>query len=123
MNKLMYTFVATRKKKKKRKKEIDPFLDTVCPFRASRVTRLNSSLSEKGSIVLIVLNKSGPIKLYYPRVFPEGEDPLISTCVTSKQIIIWKKCFRSMAATRLNLRLRICRFQKENKRFSSGKSK
>ena len=35
MNKLMYRFVATRKKKKK--KEIDPFLDTVCPFRASRV--------------------------------------------------------------------------------------
>ena len=39
MNKLMYTFVATRKKKKKKKKkkEIDPFLDTVCPLRASRV--------------------------------------------------------------------------------------
>ena len=36
MNKLMYRFVATRKKKKK---EIDPFLDTVCPFRASRVKR------------------------------------------------------------------------------------
>ena len=33
MNKLMYRFVATTKKKK----EIDPFLDTVCPFRASRV--------------------------------------------------------------------------------------
>ena len=27
-------------------------------------TRLNSSLSQKGSIVLIVLNKSGPIKLH-----------------------------------------------------------
>ena len=39
MNKLMYRFVATTKKKKKekQKKEIDPFLDTVCPFRASRV--------------------------------------------------------------------------------------
>ena len=35
MNKLMYRFVATRKKKK----EIDPFLDTVCPFRASRVKK------------------------------------------------------------------------------------
>ena len=86
-------------------------------------TRLNSSLSQKGSIVLIVLNKTGPIKLHYPRVYHEGGDPLISTCVTSKQIIIWKSCFRSMAATCLNLRLRICRFQKENKRFSSGKSK
>ena len=86
-------------------------------------TRLNSSLSQKGSIVLIVLNKSGPIKLHCPHVYHEGGDPLISTCVTSKQIIIWKKCFRSMAATCLNLRLRICRFQKENKRFSSGKSK
>ena len=37
MNKLMYRFVTTRKKKKK--KEIDPFLDTVCPLRASRVKR------------------------------------------------------------------------------------
>ena len=86
-------------------------------------TRLNSSLSQKGSIALIVLNKSGPIKLHYPRVYHEGGEPLISTCVTSKQIIIWKSCFRSMAATCLNLRLRICRFQKENKRFSRGKSK
>ena len=51
MNKLMYRFVDTTKKKKKRnrpvfrhcmplrasrvkKKEIDPFLDTVCPLRA-----------------------------------------------------------------------------------------
>ena len=34
MNKLMYRFVATRKKKK-----IDPFLDTICPFRASRVEK------------------------------------------------------------------------------------
>ena len=33
MNKLMYRFVATRKKKK----EIDPFLYTVCPFRTSSV--------------------------------------------------------------------------------------
>ena len=64
MNKLMYRFVATRKKKKKKKKkkkrnrpvfrhgmplqgilrkkekkEIDPFLDTVCPLRASRVKK------------------------------------------------------------------------------------
>ena len=37
MNKLMYRFVTTRKKKKK--KEIDPFLDTVCPLRASRVKK------------------------------------------------------------------------------------
>ena len=36
MHKLIYRFVATRKKKKK---EIDPFLDTVCPFRASRVIK------------------------------------------------------------------------------------
>ena len=86
-------------------------------------TRLNSSLSQKGSIVLIVLNKSGPIKLHYLRVYHEGGDPPISTCVTSKQIIIWKNCFRSMAATCLNLRLRICRFQRENQPFSSSKSK
>ena len=39
MNKLMYRFVATTKKKKK---EIDPFLDTVCPFRASRVIKVKA---------------------------------------------------------------------------------
>ena len=39
MNKLMYRFVATTKKKK-----IDPFLDTVCPLRASRVIILLSKL-------------------------------------------------------------------------------
>ena len=55
MNKLMYRFVATTKKKKRnrpvlrhgmppqgiprKKKEIDPFLDTVCPLRASRVKK------------------------------------------------------------------------------------
>ena len=101
-----------------------PFLcDVESSFDLFIKTRLNSSLSQKGSIVLIVWNKSGPIKLHYPRVYHEGRDPLISTCVTSKQIIIWKSCFRSMAATCLNLRLQICRFQKENKRFSSGKSK
>ena len=49
---------------------------------------LNSALSQKGSIVLIVLNKSGPIKLHYRCVYHKGADPLISTCVTSKQIII-----------------------------------
>ena len=37
MNKLMYRFVDTRKKKRKKKKEIDPFLDTVYHLRASRV--------------------------------------------------------------------------------------
>ena len=101
-----------------------PFLfDVKSSFDLFIKTRLNSSLPQKGTSVLIVFNKSGSIKLHYPRVYHEGEDPLISTCVTSKQIIIWKSCFCSMAATCLNLRLQICRFQEENKRFSSGKSK
>ena len=54
MNKLMYRFVATTKKKnrpvfrhgmplqgipRKKKNVIDPFLDTVCPLRASRVKK------------------------------------------------------------------------------------
>ena len=38
-------------------------------------TRLNSSLSQKGSIVLIVLNKSGPIKLHYQRRISQGRGP------------------------------------------------
>ena len=42
MNKLMYRFVATRKKKKK--KGIDPFLDAVCPFKASCVKMGSASL-------------------------------------------------------------------------------
>ena len=45
-----------------------PFLcDVKSSFDLFIKTRLNSSLSQKGSIVLIVLNKSGPIKLHYPR--------------------------------------------------------
>ena len=59
---------------------------------------LNSALSQKGSIVLIVFNENGPIKIRYRCVYHEGGDPLISTCVTSKQIIS-EDCFRSMAAT------------------------
>ena len=53
MNKLMYRFVATTKKEKKkeRKKEIDLFLDTVCPLMASRVTRaISASLPLKGQV-------------------------------------------------------------------------
>ena len=49
---------------------------------------LNSALSQMGCIVLIVFNKNGPIKSHYRRVYHEGGDPLISTCVTSKQISI-----------------------------------
>ena len=48
----------------------------LCDFQSSFdlfiKTRLNSSLSQKGSTVLIVLNKSGPIKLHYPRVYHKG---------------------------------------------------
>ena len=49
MNKLMYRFVATRKKKKK---EIDPFLDTVCPLGASRV--INGKLGPLVEVFLTV---------------------------------------------------------------------
>ena len=83
---------------------------------------LNSALSQKGSIVLTVFNRSGPIKTHYRSVYREEGDPLISTCVTSKQVIISKSCFCSMVATCMNLRL-ICCCQRGNKPFSSGKSK
>ena len=85
--------------------------------------RLNSALSQKGFIVLIVLNKNGPIKIHYRRVYHEGGDPLISTCVTSKQIIIWKSCFLFNGGHMSEFKTLICRFRKENKPFSSGKSK
>ena len=66
-----------------------PFLcDVKSSFDLFIKPALNSALSQKGSIVLIVFNKNGPIKIYYRRVHHEGGDPLISTCVTSKQIII-----------------------------------
>ena len=66
---------------------------------------LNSALSQKGSIVVIVFNRSSPIIIHYRRVYHEGGDPLILTCVTSKQVIISKSCFCSMATTCMNLRL------------------
>ena len=50
---------------------------------------LNSSLSHKGCIVLIVFNKSGPMKIYYWRVYHEGGEPLIPTCVTSNHHLIY----------------------------------
>ena len=85
--------------------------------------RLNSALSQKGFIVRIVLNKNGPIKIHYRHVYNEGGDPLISTCVTSKQIIIWKSCFLFNGGHMSEFRTLIFRFRKENKPFSSGKSK
>ena len=66
-----------------------PFLcDVKSSFDLFIKPTLNSALSQKGSIVLIVFNKNGPIKIHYRRVYHEGGDPPISTCVTSKQIII-----------------------------------
>ena len=47
---------------------------------------LNSALSKKGFIVLIVFNKNGSIKIHYRRIYHEGGDPLIPTCVTSATI-------------------------------------
>ena len=46
MNKLMYQFVATTKE------EIDPFLDTVCPLRASRVIIQNLNEKEQSAAEL-----------------------------------------------------------------------
>ena len=83
--------------------------------------RLNSALSQKGSIVLIVFNKNGPIKIHYRRVYREGGDPLIFTCVTSKQIII-ERLLSFNGGHMYEFKTLICRFQKENKPFSSGKS-
>ena len=80
---------------------------------------LNSTLSQKGFIVLIVLNKNSPIKIYYRPVYHEGGDPLISTCVTSKQVIILKSCFCSMAATCMNLRLWSAVFREKTNLFQA----
>ena len=77
----------------------------------------NSTLSQKGFIVLIVLNKNSPIEIYNRGVYHEGGNPLISTCVTSKQVIISEDCFCSMAATCMNLRLRSAVFRKKTNVF------
>ena len=42
------------------------------------------SLSYSGCFVLIVFNKSRPIKILFCRIYREGEDPLTPTYVTSK---------------------------------------
>ena len=66
-----------------------PFLcDVKSSFDLFIKPTINSALSQKGSIVLIVFHKNGPIKIHYRRVYHEGGYPPNSTCVTSKQIII-----------------------------------
>ena len=90
-----------------------PFLcDVKSSFDLFISPTLNSALSQKGSIVLIVFNRSGPIKILYWSVYHKGGgggggggDPLTCTCATSKQVIISKSCFCSMVATCMNLRL------------------
>ena len=66
-----------------------PFLcDVKSSFDLLIKPRLNSALSQKGFTVLIVFNENDPIKIRYWRIYHKGGDPLISTCVTSMQIII-----------------------------------
>ena len=82
-----------------------PFLcDVKSSFDSFIKPTLNSALSQKGSIVLVVFNKNGPIKIHYRGVYPEGGDLLIFTCVTSNKHHL-EGCFCSMAATCMNLRL------------------
>ena len=82
-----------------------PFLcDVKLLFHLFIKPTLNSALSQKGFIVLLVLNKSGPIKIHYRSIYHEGGDLLIFTCVTSNKHHL-EDCFPSMAATCMNLRL------------------
>ena len=56
-----------------------PFLcDVKSSFDLFIKPTLNSALSQKGSVDLIVLNKNGPIKIHYRSVYYEGGDPLMS---------------------------------------------
>ena len=76
-------------------------LRTQTYFRLSRFSRRRESrqpeirlrsqvtLSYKGWIALIVFNKSGPMKIYYWRIYHEGGDPLIPTWVTSNHHLIY----------------------------------
>ena len=50
---------------------------------------LNSPLSYSGCIVLIVFNRSRPIKIHSCRLYREGGDPLTPTCVTSTHHLIY----------------------------------
>ena len=77
---------------------------------------LNSAFSQKGFIVLIVLNKNGPIKIHYWCVYHEGGDLLIFTCVTLNKHNL-EGCFHSMAATCMNLRLGSAVFRKKTNVF------
>ena len=86
-------------------------------------TRLNSSLSQKGSTVLIVLNKSGPIKIYYRRVYHEGGGPTHLYLCDVKASHHFEKLFLFNGSHMYEFKTLICCFQRENKPFSSGKSK
>ena len=72
--------------------------------------RLNSALSQKGFIVLIVFNKNGPIKIYYRRVYHEGD-------VKANHHL--EKLFSFNGGHMYEFKTLICCFQKENKPFSS----
>ena len=64
------------------------FFSSSYPQIGTLIYSLNSPLSYSGCIVLIVFNKSRPIKIHSCRLYCEGGDPLTPTCVTSKHHLI-----------------------------------
>ena len=65
------------------------FFSSSYPQIGTLIYSLNSPLSYSGCIVLIVFNKSRPIKIHSCRLYCEGGDPLTPTCVTSKHHLRW----------------------------------
>ena len=60
----------------------------------------------EGIYFLIVLDKNGPIKIYYRRVYHEGEDPLIPTCVNATVEELENPCGSFMGYRQFTRRLR-----------------
>ena len=101
-----------------------PFLcDVKLSFDLFIKPTLNSALSQKGFIVLIVLNKNGPIKIHYRRVYHEGGDLLIFNYLCDIKQTSFRRLFSFNGGHMSEFKTLICHFQKENKRFLSGKSK
>ena len=98
------------------------FFSSSYPQMCTLIYSLNSPLSYSGCIVLIVFNKSRPIKIHSCRLYCEGGDPLTPTCVTSKHHLI--NTGLNLCRDIVNIFwTQVCRFQTEISPFWSRKSK
>ena len=98
---------------------IHPFLcDVKSSFDLFIKPTLNSALSQKGFIVMIVLNKNGPIKIHYRRVYSRGRGPTHLYLCDVKQTS-FRRLFSFNGCHMFDFKTLICRFQKKTNVFQA----